>query len=265
MKNTVDAAAVRDVFSANLKLLIQDTTSVSALCRQLGINRTQFLRYLSGESYPRPDTLKLICDFFDVDARILLEPLKSLRSNALDVLNHPAVRDFNSVTLSPAPRDMLPLGFYRFSRRSFLFPERYLTGVVYVFREDGLTIIKGFEVRHVMKEQGIPFDAKSREFRGYVQQQEAGFVSMIYRRGGMTGTFNYLAPVPSIEQTFWVGFSARTVPEALGSARITRMVYEYLGTSTEKALPAARHSGLRSESELPAFHKRLLKPDLPFQ
>ena len=52
------------MFGRNLRLLGQPYASVSALCRELGINRTQFNRYLSGESFPRPDILQRICAYF---------------------------------------------------------------------------------------------------------------------------------------------------------------------------------------------------------
>ncbi|MEL7204029.1 MAG: helix-turn-helix transcriptional regulator, partial [Pseudomonadota bacterium] len=62
-------AAVRQVFGDNLRLLTRRYKSVSGVCRELGVNRTQFNRYLAGESFPRPDVLQQICSFFDVDAR----------------------------------------------------------------------------------------------------------------------------------------------------------------------------------------------------
>ena len=64
------------MFGANLRSLSKDYVSVSELSRQLGINRTQFNRYLAGESFPRPDVLARICGFFKVDARMLLEPVE---------------------------------------------------------------------------------------------------------------------------------------------------------------------------------------------
>jgi transcriptional regulator with XRE-family HTH domain len=72
MKNP---AHIRTIFGENLRLLSRDYPSVTALSQNLGINRTQFNRYLYGESFPRPDILERICNFFHVDARILLEPL----------------------------------------------------------------------------------------------------------------------------------------------------------------------------------------------
>ncbi|WP_375175530.1 helix-turn-helix domain-containing protein [Pseudooceanicola sp.] len=72
---------VNDIFGNNLRQLVdRRDMRVAPLCRDLGINRTQFNRYLSGESHPRPDVLKRICDFFEVDARVLLQHLAEIEA-----------------------------------------------------------------------------------------------------------------------------------------------------------------------------------------
>lgn len=48
-------AQIRSIFGENLKTLCRESGAVSAICRELDINRTQFNRYLSGESFPHPD------------------------------------------------------------------------------------------------------------------------------------------------------------------------------------------------------------------
>ena len=50
-------AELRNMLGDNLRQLSQQAASISALCRELGINRTQYNRYLAGESFPRPDVL----------------------------------------------------------------------------------------------------------------------------------------------------------------------------------------------------------------
>lgn len=69
---------LRYVFRDNLQLLIaRDGKSVSSICRDLDINRTQFNRYKDGESWPgNPIILNKITTYFDVDANILLVPLQ---------------------------------------------------------------------------------------------------------------------------------------------------------------------------------------------
>ncbi|MER8695054.1 helix-turn-helix transcriptional regulator [Mesorhizobium opportunistum] len=58
--------SIRENLAANLRRLCKNHASVSAVCRELGINRTQFERYLQGQTVPNKATAKLICDYFHI-------------------------------------------------------------------------------------------------------------------------------------------------------------------------------------------------------
>ena len=257
-------AELRSMFGANLRRMSQDYPSISELARQLGVNRTQFNRYLSGESFPRPDVLDRICNFFEVDARILLEPVDKLGSGSA-IMTGPFLADFVGKGLLGIPEDEFPSGFYRFSRRSFLSEDQFVVGLVDVFRENRATYVRGFEARDAMRQQGLPENARAREFRGFVARQEDAITLTISRRNTMTGSFNYLSRVPSFENNFWVGYVTRTVRENPVGQRVERMVYEHLGRNTGKVLSAARSAGFHSADRLLPYHRRLLQPDTPFR
>ena len=53
-------------FSENLRFLCTFESSVSEVCRAIGINRQQFSKYLSGTSAPSHKNTRKICDYFDV-------------------------------------------------------------------------------------------------------------------------------------------------------------------------------------------------------
>jgi transcriptional regulator with XRE-family HTH domain len=64
-----------DHIAVNLRLLCGYSRSITEVCRQAGLNRQQFTKYLSGASLPSLHSLRRICDFFGVeDHEILLEP-----------------------------------------------------------------------------------------------------------------------------------------------------------------------------------------------
>ena len=257
-------AELRSMFGANLRQMARKYPSISELSRQLGINRTQFNRYLSGESFPRPDVLDRICSFFGVDARILLEPVDRLGSRGL-ILNGPVLAEFLGASVENLPEATFPSGFYRFSRRSFVSDSQFAIGLVYVFRDDGWTCLRGYEAREAMSQQGQPTDARNREFRGYVAQQEDGVAIIASRHNGMTCSFNYLTRVASFENNYWVGYVTRTVRESATGFRATRLVYEHLGRDRAKVMAAARGAGIRSETDLLPYHRRLLQADQPFR
>lgn len=53
-------------FAQNLRLLCSYYKSISEVTQCLGISRPQFNRYLSGKHRPAANTLRRICEFFDV-------------------------------------------------------------------------------------------------------------------------------------------------------------------------------------------------------
>jgi transcriptional regulator with XRE-family HTH domain len=252
------------MFGANLRILARQYPSISELSRRLGINRTQFNRYLSGESFPRPDVLDRICTFFDMDARILLEPVDTL-NNRGQILNGPVLADYLGHGVANLPESVFPSGFYRFSRRSFVNDSQFIVGLVYVFREDSTVFVRGFEAKEAMRQQGLPADARTREFRGFATRQEDGVALMISRHNSMTCSFNYLAQVASFENNFWVGYVTRTVRESATGTRAARMVYEHLGGDHASVWRAARTQGFKSAEELMPFHRRLLQIDEEFR
>lgn len=56
-----------DDFPQNLRLLCGYYKSISDVCRRLGINRSQFNRYLNGRSQPSANMMLKLCDFFGVE------------------------------------------------------------------------------------------------------------------------------------------------------------------------------------------------------
>ncbi|MFS4582895.1 helix-turn-helix domain-containing protein [Phaeobacter sp. C3_T13_0] len=245
------------MFGANLRKLASDHPSISELSRRLGINRTQLNRYLTGESFPRPDVLSRICNFFDVDARILLDPVDQLPSKG-QILQGPILADFLGPGVTKVTEAFFPSGLYQFVRRSFVRADRYVLGLVQVFRREGIAYVRGYEAKSAMRYQGLPSNPQSREFRGYVSAHDDGVSFMLARRGGMTASFNYLANVPSMKANIWSGYVARTSRDSAASDRVTLMVYEHLGTDPAAILNAARRAGFIEQHQLSPFQQQLL-------
>ncbi len=262
--NRPSPSELRSRLGANLRQLSKDAVSISELCRQLGINRTQYNRYLAGESFPRPDVLYRICDFFKVDARILLEPVADITPAEQGVFQHPEIAEYLGDCTKEIPEQELPSGLYRFARRSFSNDTQFVQGLNYVFRRDGFTFLRGYEAKDAMRAQGLPATPSHREFRAVIMAQEDGIAVLAGRKGTTTGSFNYLARLPSFENNFWIGYVARTVREGMAGRRTERLAFEFLGKDTKKVMTAARQSGFCTEDDLPIFMKNLLKPQEPF-
>lgn len=260
-----DPAVLRGIFGRNLQILSSPYKSVSGLCRDIGINRTQFNRYLSGESFPRPDQLHRICEFFDVDARILLEPVEGIYTTSPELLGHAFLSGFFGAAPTAVPEDMFPSGFYSFVRRSFIDDFLFTIGLVHVHREAPYTFLRGFEPRDAMRNQGLSTEPGHREFRGLIMRQEEGVAALVTHRNSLACSFNFLTPETSFQSNIWEGYATRTVREKVTGRRAARMVYEYLGTGLKKALPVARQAGLVALEDVPAFHARLLRLNEEFR
>lgn len=256
-------SVLRAIFGANLRLLCSDAGSITALTARLGINRTQFNRYLSGESFPRPDVLDRICRHFGVDARILTTPLDRMAANGAGPLSLPYLEAWLGPEATTVDETAFPSGFYRFSRQSFMDASSFLQGVVLISRRDGATVLRGFEPREALMQQGLPWSSKARDFRGLVLRQEDGLSILIARRMARTGSFNFLAPVASYDNHLWEGYVTRTVRSQPTGRRISRMVYEYLGPAIGPALRARRNAGFCTMRDLLPHHLRLLQVDSP--
>lgn len=257
-------AQLRSMFGANLRQLAEGYRSISALARELRINRTQFNRYLSGESFPRPDVLARICEFFEVDARVLLEPVDQI-SRPTGVLGNGYLSEFMGEAVQHVPESEFPSGFYTFSRRSFVKEDEFARGLVLVKRIDGATVVRGYEPKVALAMQGIPPAPIAREYRGYVQKVEEGVTLVASRRNGLTGSINFLHRVSSFQNNYWVGYVARTVRENASSTRITRLVYEYLDHDMARVMKSARRAGFCALEDLAPFHQRLLQPGDTFR
>ncbi|AKO97210.1 MAG: helix-turn-helix transcriptional regulator [Marinovum algicola] len=252
------------MFGANLKHLCRDAPSISALCRDLGINRTQFNRYLSGESFPRPDVLHRICTFFDVDARILLEPVEQIATTSGFVMQHPELAGFLGPEVTQIGQELLPDGFYRFIRRSFMDQQKFVEALVYVYRLGDFCFVRGHEAREAMSRVGLPESPRGREFGGFFFRQDRGVAAIVARRGATSGSFTFLHRVPSLENRTWTGFTARITHESENSHRMARIVWEHLGRGMSGALKVGRSAGFRTFSQLSESDQALLRPDKPF-
>lgn len=260
-----DPAKLRGMFGRNLRVLVGSYRSVASLCRDIGINRTQFNRYLSGESFPRPDVLHRICQFFDVDARILLEPVEDLAPSVRDLLNHPDLEGFFGAEPLDIPEQDFPSGFYSFTRRSFLDASRLVLGLVHIGRRDGYTFLRGFEPRDAFRLQGLSIAPRAREFRGLILRQQEGVIVLASHRNTLSCFFNFLTRQSSLQPTIWEGYAARAIRESVSGKRATRMVYEHLGGFSGEVLETARRVGLVTLDQVPEYHRHLLRLDQDFR
>lgn len=142
-----------DNFRANLKLASSYYPSVAELCRKLGINRQQFMKYLAGTSFPARYNLRRICDFFGVDEFEILMPHEQF-SNIIRL--RPSHKD-NDLKLPPDMRRLLKdaqrqksilnkfYGYYYEYYLSFSTPGHILRALTCIYGWEDFTLYKRIE------------------------------------------------------------------------------------------------------------------------
>jgi transcriptional regulator with XRE-family HTH domain len=131
--------SIRENLAANLRRLCKDHASVSAVCRELGINRTQFERYLQGQTVPNKATAKLICDYFRIDeAELYRDPgVPEPRVRGLPPISESL---FNQMIRPPSPSIAGGIYFTYFSIPAR--PDLLMRTVTFVRREAELVTFR---------------------------------------------------------------------------------------------------------------------------
>ncbi len=169
-----------DDFARNLQTLCTAYRSISEICRQTGINRQQFGRYLSGIYRPSRFNLRRICEFFGVHESDLMLPATDFetffslhfitlkqgggagwlgrRLENLVTMNDPGLRKY--------------LGWYHSYSYSFGWPGWVIRSLVRVYEHQGRVLSKTIEhlkdplhdARFVYKYNGIVTTSANRIF-----------------------------------------------------------------------------------------------------
>ena len=144
-------------FSQNLRLLCSRERSISELCREIGLNRQQFGKYLSGGALPSAHNLRRICAHFDIDEREMFGLHEEFRARhapgASDPRNLPWRALFQAF---PGDRAALRryLGLYHSHFISPSWPGTVMRALVLIYEREGFVMSRSVE-RVVDPERGV--------------------------------------------------------------------------------------------------------------
>lgn len=247
--------SVSRIFGDNLRVLCARRPSIASVARDLDINKVQFNRYLTGQSYPKPEVLKQICRYFEVDARILLEPLNSANGVASCDLSGYIARG----------GDRFPEGPYRVTHISARFPGQIVRSLRMVRARRDSTCMSLCYPRAVRQALYGPRAARYAKSVADIQVAPQGFHAVIPEPYGLTVSFEYWGRAPNLPMAVWTGFSVYATQEAPEGQRAVRMVWEKIDNTAAAVLSAARTLGYADQDSLAPFEALLLKPGVPFQ
>lgn len=232
MTDTIRSPAeLRSMFGENLRRLARGYPSVSELCRRLGINRTQFNRYLGGESFPRPDVLDRICRFFKVDARILLKPLDEIETPG----NHPA-SDTIDRFLAAATGTLFAPGFYHAIETGPGGGDDARHQLLLVRRIGHCALLRGYEPRSLLPDHPAP----ARELQGIISHTGKQVFALMSRQGGGDCRMFVLSQNTSEPDLLWSGTVVRPQNSPVTAPIIQKLELRHLAYDLPAALRLGR-------------------------
>lgn len=247
-------------FGENLRLLCSRKKSIAQVARDLGINKVQFNRYLNGESYPKPYVLQSICSYFDVNARIMLEPLSEIEARdpalCLATLSH---------TLRALDPTDLPAGFYLATKNSARFPRTVARELWKIRHHAGRSTISAYSPPDIHRTFWGETAARMRRVDAPLYAIDPGFVSLFPSPGGVSLYFDFWWRPATLPPQVWAGFSAYAAPEDGQSHRAVRFMLEKQPDNIAAILAAARRRGYASAETLLPHEVLALQPGTAFQ
>ncbi|WLH15461.1 helix-turn-helix transcriptional regulator [Pseudomonas hefeiensis] len=173
---------MREYFSANLKQLCRYYRSIAEVCRKLSINRGQFNKYLSGQSFPAAFNLKRICDFFGVEEYEIVLPTDQFinliggraRQTASSIQMAAPQRALEHLKQCSSPQIRLLTGYYHEYCYAMSNPGHISCSLVHIHERDGYFVyernersqsnIPGVEDFECYRYQGVAYYLQDRLF-----------------------------------------------------------------------------------------------------
>ncbi|MBT9386269.1 helix-turn-helix domain-containing protein [Pseudooceanicola sp. CBS1P-1] len=247
----------------NLRLLCSYHKSIAEVCRQLGVNRSQFNRYLNGDTFPSLRLMQRMCDFFGVEEGELLLPhgqfadLVRLRPGRMgatverDVVSALA----HDIRLESQRSLMAYTGYYRVYYNSMSHPGQILLALGRIYETSFGMNVKIIESvgrpgrrKFTCKYHGACFVLGDRIFMTVMEMLTRNEVMQIILYPSYNNRIRHLTGVVS-------GVAAR----APRPPAATEIVFEYLGENIAP-LPEMRRSALYAPDspELPEEVREML-------
>src|SRR5699024_6403812 len=131
-----------DSFPQNLGFLCSYYPSIAETCRRLGINRQQFNKYLSGQTWPSRRNMRRICDFFGVTESELLvvhshfTEIAGLRRVAADYSSHSDVFALAGRLYQKSGNLDRYIGYYFRYHYSFSYAAKIIKSFTVIYKKD---------------------------------------------------------------------------------------------------------------------------------
>lgn len=244
-------------FAANLRHACSTRRSVSDICRQVGINRQQFNRYVNGQAAPSPHNLSRIAGFFGLrPADFSLDPLffeQRLANAAGEAFQSDALRACFPGNLQSLRRH---LGYYQTYHVSLSWPGMIVCSCARLDEHEGMVRVKSIEriqdrsheIRQFSKYVGL---ASYLRHRLFVVERSMGAEPMIAQ--------TILTPFETHQRIYLKGMTLGISWRKQNLPYASRVIWRHLGTDTDRRQLLARCGVLAPNSrQLPPTVREFL-------
>lgn len=221
-----------EFFTGNLRHACSTRRSVSEVCREIGINRQQFNRYLSGEALPSPYNLTRIAAFFGLTAQELeLAPREfesRLARQSGSLLEADILRGGFPGDLAQLRRH---LGYYQTYHVSLSWPGSVICSAVRLHEAHGSVLVKSIErnqdrpneIRQFSKYVGLAAFWRNRIF---IVERSIGAQPLIAQ--------TILTPFEAHQRVYMRGITMGVSWRKENQPYASRMIWRHLGADTDK-------------------------------
>lgn len=265
--------SVLDAFGQNLRNLTALRGSQTSVANDLDIGRVQFQRYLRSESFPKPNLLKRICEYFGVDARILTDVLTSEQLHMIEMGRHGTV--VMSPTAGPIteainycipdqnyfPADTeLPDGIYQVWRGSLSRNGQAYRMLIRIHTVSGARVVRGYDHAHIFRLR-TRSSGRIREIRGMLLRQKIGFATLYFHSDpSRVVSMDYLEPIDFGYTPAATGISTIARSAVQDARRTVRILIFRLDDNFKEILAAGRAKPFVKWSDVPAPVLQYIEP-----
>ena len=246
-------------FSENLRSLCAEHGNISKICREIGLNRQQFNRYLNGESLPSAHNLRRIARHFELSEAQLFAPREDFEDN----LKNTMVRQQETpggMFLGPYSDQVKNLrryfGFYHAFFCTPSWKSRVFCSLVRLKEKDGVVTIRSYEnatspdksVRQISRYEGLVTMRGNRIFVTEHECSKEGSIAQTilysahrqqlkYLRGMTLGVAWRPFPHPYAARMIWKRLDERvTAREALAACGVYSEHSKWIDLAVRKYL-----------------------------
>lgn len=256
---------LREIFRRKLRHAVTMIGSVKLACELIGVNRTQFNRYLSGQSMPRPELLYQFCQRLSLPMEWFFDPSEEYAEALSEHEFGTQMRQMVAGHRFRISHEMMPDGFYILWKGMFDAAWDYEAILCVLKTRNGVRTLKVSVLRRLKASDDI-FDIDPADFNielAVFRSSNGIFMMSMEGDHNHVRTFFIRLRAPTLARSTSIIFSGVGLSGAFGglskNSLVPVAIEKVPSDNTEDILNAARAVRGYSSDELPRHIRAILE------